>query len=174
MASNNKGGYKIKDTSKMHHTAWNKGLKGEEYKKHYPTGMKGIFQKGNKIVLGKHWKLSNIAKQNMSIAKLNMTEQNRINIGLGHRDEKNGLWKGEMAGKGNKHSWVERRKGTPNKCEICGTTNAKRYEWCNIDHKYHRVLEDYFRACTSCHRLYDIKNNGYVGGRKKKWKILLN
>ena len=26
---------------------WNKGLKGEKYKKHYPNGMKGLFQEGH-------------------------------------------------------------------------------------------------------------------------------
>ena len=57
------------------------------------------------------------------------------------------------------HTWVRRWKDKPSICEMCGVTTAKKYEWANIDHKYRRVLEDYIRVCTSCHRKYDIKNN---------------
>jgi hypothetical protein len=53
------------------------------------------------------------------------------------------------------------RKGKPSKCEHCEREDKKKYEWANIDHKYARKIEDYIRLCTSCHRLYDIKYNGY-------------
>ena len=56
------------------------------------------------------------------------------------------------------HLWVQKWKGIPKKCESCGTEKAKKYEWANIDHKYCRVLEDYIRMCTSCHRKYDYNN----------------
>ena len=65
---------KVSD-SKKGQIPWNKGNKGEEYKKHYPNGMKGVFQKnqpswnlGNKGFMAdeKHynWKggVSKIAK----------------------------------------------------------------------------------------------------------------
>ena len=42
---------------------------------------------------------------------------------------------------------------------MCGTETAKKFEWANIDHKYRRVLEDFIRMCTSCHRKYDYENN---------------
>lgn len=59
------------------------------------------------------------------------------------------------------HLWVIKHKGSPKKCEDCGRTDKMHYDWSNIDHKYRRVLEDYTRRCRSCHRKFDIKNNGY-------------
>ena len=61
---------------------------------------------------------------------------------------------------GSIHDWVTSRKGQPKFCEVCGDTSPRRYDWSNKDHKYRRVLSDYVRMCRSCHRLYDIKNNG--------------
>lgn len=60
------------------------------------------------------------------------------------------------------HNWLVRELGRPNKCEVCGTSEAKRYEWSNIDHKYSRDLKDYKRMCQHCHVQYDKKfNNKY-------------
>lgn len=72
-------------------------------------------------------------------------------------NEKNSKWKGDNTGKSAIHIWVSRRKGKPSKCEKCGCTNAMKYHWANVDHKYRRVLEDYIRLCVNCHRIYDIK-----------------
>lgn len=80
-------------------------------------------------------------------------------IDCGGIGEKNAMWKGDKVGYHCMHDWVERWKGKPKKCEMCGTETAKKFEWANIDHKYRRVLEDYIRLCTSCHRNYDYKNN---------------
>lgn len=80
------------------------------------------------------------------------------------RNEKTSQWKGEEVSKEGLHQWVARWKGKPNKCENCGTEKAKKYEWANVDHSYKRILEDYIRMCTSCHRNYDIKNNNYQIG----------
>jgi len=55
--------------------------------------------------------------------------------------------------------WIVREKGRPKKCEPCGTTKKRKYEWANVDHKYRRDLNDYIRMCTSCHRKYDIEHN---------------
>jgi hypothetical protein len=79
----------------------------------------------------------------------------------GKTEEKSIHWKGNEAGKSNMHKWVERWKGKPKKCEMCGTEKAKKYEWANVDHSYKRILEDYIRMCTSCHRKFDIINNNY-------------
>jgi hypothetical protein len=70
-------------------------------------------------------------------------------------------WKGEKVSYVGLHAWIRRKKGTPRKCELCGTIKAKKYEWANIDHKYKRDVNDYFRCCTSCHRTYDMEKNGY-------------
>jgi len=76
------------------------------------------------------------------------------------------FWKGNNAKPRAVHRWIERWKGKPNECEMCGKTEGKRFEWANIDHKYRRVLDDFIRMCTSCHRNYDIKNNNWKGGKK--------
>ena len=73
------------------------------------------------------------------------------NIGKQHR-----LWKGENAGYHPIHSWVKNHKGKPQICIDCGKP-AK--HWSNIDHKYHRNLDDYVERCVNCHREYDFKNN---------------
>jgi len=70
-------------------------------------------------------------------------------------------WKGEEVGRVGLHRWVAYWKGRPRECEKCGSVNKKKYEWANVDHKYRRVLDDYIRMCTSCHRLYDMEFNNY-------------
>ena len=71
---------------------------------------------------------------------------------------KHPLWKGDKASYSSVHKWVVRHKGRPQKCTICRTTELRRYEWANIDHKYKRNLNDYLRMCKKCHKRYDIKN----------------
>lgn len=58
------------------------------------------------------------------------------------------------------HLWVEKWKGKPKECEMCGTTEATKFEWANVDHTYRRVLEDYIRMCSPCHGAYD-KGKGF-------------
>lgn len=70
-------------------------------------------------------------------------------------------WKGQLASRVAKHRWVAYWKGRPQQCEVCGTDKKRKYEWANKDHKYKRILEDYIRMCTSCHRNYDIEHNNY-------------
>lgn len=71
------------------------------------------------------------------------------------RSEKHWNWKGNNVGMVSLHNWVKRRLGKPNKCEFCGTTKNKRYEWANKSHLYKRDLTDWIRLCHSCHRIYD-------------------
>lgn len=72
----------------------------------------------------------------------------------------NGFWKGDSVGYFGLHSWVYRHKGKPQFCEHCGTTDKlRRLNWANIDHKYHRNLDDFISLCYSCHKIYDLKNN---------------
>lgn len=85
------------------------------------------------------------------------------------RNEKNANWRGDNVSKVGLHQWVNRYKGKPHRCEKCYTTTARKYEWANIDHKYKRVLNDYIRMCTSCHRKYDLSNNNYQLGYLKKF-----
>lgn len=100
-------------------------------------------------------KLSEKTKRKLSIAKTGISTKEWVVRGTSCYN-----WKGDNAGIESMHGWVKRIKGTPRKCEKCGTLKAKKYEWANIDHKYKRVLDDYIRLCTSCHMRYDIEFNG--------------
>lgn len=73
-------------------------------------------------------------------------------------------WKGDSVGKSALHDWVIKHKGKPKKCEHCGTTKAKKFEWSNKSQEYKRELSDWQRLCTKCHHKYDHKT------RFPKWK----
>jgi hypothetical protein len=78
-------------------------------------------------------------------------------------------WKGDKVGYFGLHGWVERQLGTPQKCEVCGSTTARRFEWANLSHEYKRDVNDWKRMCTSCHRKFDIAHGwGNPAGRRKK------
>ncbi len=109
-------------------------------------------------------RLANIGKKRSEETKLKIkekrkfqiiTQEHRENISKSLRGDKNYQWKGDDVGYGSVHDWISKWKGTPKKCESCGTETAKKYEWANVNHKYRRVLEDYIRMCTKCHRKYD-------------------
>ncbi len=53
------------------------------------------------------------------------------------------------------HKWVYKVKGRPSKCEHCGTSTARKYEWSNISRQYLRDIKDWQRLCIPCHRQYD-------------------
>jgi hypothetical protein len=130
-------GYKIKDTSNMHHTAWNKGK----------TVASGELKP---IIRTKKWG-KNISKANLGKPK------------FGNRGEKSYCWKGDKVGYSGIHMWVRLKLGQPTKCEMCGKIKLKgRFiQWANKDHKYKRKLSDWIRLCTSCHSKYDRKYNNY-------------
>ena len=68
----------------------------------------------------------------------------------------NGSWKGDKVGYVAVHEWVYKNLGQSSKCSDCGTTDLnKRYEWANISGKYKRVLSDWKRLCSLCHRKFD-------------------
>lgn len=83
----------------------------------------------------------------------------KIKVPGGKVGEENPEWKGDDVGYSGLHKWVARHLGKPERCEHCGTEDAKRFEWCNVDHLYQRVKEDWMRLCTSCHRRYDNQWN---------------
>ncbi len=53
------------------------------------------------------------------------------------------------------HNRIRKLFGKPHKCENCGSTTAKKFEWANISHRYLLDRSDWARLCTSCHVLYD-------------------
>ena len=91
------------------------------------------------------------------------------------RGERHHAWKGAAASYGAIHIWITGLKGRPSRCEACGTTTAKRFEWCNVDHQYRREPADYLRMCTACHRRYDYAHGlSAIGGPRSVQKSSLN
>jgi len=77
-------------------------------------------------------------------------------------------WKGRKASSDAIHKWIVSRLGKPSICENCGTRNALKFEWANVDHSYRRKLDDWMRLCTSCHRKHDqtwLKRERDINGR---------
>jgi hypothetical protein len=56
------------------------------------------------------------------------------------------------------HYKVRIIRGSPKKCQDCGTTKAKKFEWANLTGHYENEW-DYKRLCTRCHCKLDKKNN---------------
>jgi hypothetical protein len=132
---------------------------------------KGRFIKGN-ISLMKGKKMT--AEHKKKIGEANKISQLGNKNSLGHKlsekvksiikkdNEKNGQWKSDKASPCSKHAWLRRRFGNPRKCEHCGTTTAKRYEWSCKNHIYTRNRNDYQGLCQSCHKKFDIKHNNLI------------
>jgi len=139
---------------------------------------KGQFQKGHKVPkkwrdnlaeirIGKKQSDAHIEKR---IAPLRgrkrppMTEKqkNKIREKLIGRfvGNESAQWKGNNAGYSAIHKWVVKWKGLPQFCEMCEKLGKRikgkwNIDWANINHKYRRILEDYFGLCPKCHRQYD-------------------
>lgn len=79
--------------------------------------------------------------------------------------EKNQKWKGDDASYSALHFRVERLRGTPSLCEVCGTTTAKRFEWANLTGNYADPM-DYKRMCCSCHHKHDGTARNFLQGAK--------
>lgn len=85
---------------------------------------------------------------------------------VGHKRDSSGprnhKWKGDNATYSTLHQRVSRYRGTPSKCEKCGTTDpCATYDWANMTGDYHNV-NDYKRLCRSCHWSNDgIVSNFY-------------
>lgn len=71
--------------------------------------------------------------------------------------EKNPSWKAEGISYTHLHDWIRATLGKRNKCDFCGTTELRRYEWANKSRTYKRDLADWLRLCVPCHRKYDIR-----------------
>jgi len=73
------------------------------------------------------------------------------------RGKNNANWKGADAGYAALHKRVEKLRGRPSKCEVCGTdAETKFYDWANLTGRYDDP-GDYKRMCRSCHWKHDKK-----------------
>jgi hypothetical protein len=114
----------------------------------FKKGQPGFtYWKGKKMPLSLRKKLSDIKK-----GKVPIVVSRGDTTGF-----KNYQWKENKACYRSIHKWVQRWKGKPNICEMCGKEYSKprSIQWANIDHTYRRVLEDYIALCCKCHKNYD-------------------
>lgn len=56
---------------------------------------------------------------------------------------------------GRAHVWIYKFGGNSKTCEHCGTVKEKQYQWANKSGKYKKQLDDWFRLCIPCHRIFD-------------------
>lgn len=63
-------------------------------------------------------------------------------------------WVGYKVGYTGAHDRLYKVLGQPRKCEHCGTTKAKKFEWASLTKKFHDP-NDYIRLCCSCHKKMD-------------------
>lgn len=64
------------------------------------------------------------------------------------------------------HSWIRKTFGTPNYCEHCECTTAKRFQWANLDGVYSKDRSAWARLCTSCHLKYDRRDSKCINGHE--------
>lgn len=73
-------------------------------------------------------------------------------------------WSGDSVGISAAHARLYRMLGNPSKCEECGTTSAKRYDWANLTGRYNDP-KDFKRMCRSCHLKFDYSRGLRSNGR---------
>ncbi len=78
------------------------------------------------------------------------------------RGAANSSWKGDKATYSALHIRVEAVRGKPSKCDRCGTTQSKRFEWANLTGNYSDT-NDYERMCGSCHKRMDASRRRITG-----------
>lgn len=135
---------KCSTLDRLGRTPWNKNKKGVQVA--WNKGKTGVYSIESRLRMG--------AKLKGRHRSINTEFKKGENVGSKHRS-----WKGDKAEYTSIHSWVSRWKGRPKKCEKCGTTDKKRYEWANISGEYKRDLNDYIRLCKSCHTKLDINRS---------------
>lgn len=103
---------------------------------------------------------------------MRIIKANKTSFKIGHSGMvglNNPLWKGDDAGYGSKHDWIKKWYGEAIKCEDCGTTTAKKYDWANISGKYLRDRSDWKRLCRKCHHKMDDRGNKTWETRVKRY-----
>lgn len=76
-------------------------------------------------------------------------------------------WKGGVAFYCTRHEMIYKLFGQPKKCEDCGSTEAKKFEWANLSGEYKIERSDWRRLCTTCHhRLDKIAEKAWKTKRK--------
>ena len=71
------------------------------------------------------------------------SEEHKRKLSESRKGDKHWYWKGDKPGYKAMHDWVKKWKAKPTCCEKCGKETPE-LAVANIDHKYRRVLSDYF------------------------------
>ncbi len=96
--------------------------------------------------------------QNQSEAQKKRFETDKVwNRGLIYGQAR-WFWKDNPNEYRNLHKRINRMFGSPTKCEDCGTTTAKRFEWANVSGEYLENRSDWRRVCKYCHDKIDQPN----------------
>src|SRR3990167_1360502 len=83
--------------------------------------------------------------------------KSRVPKKLNQWGSNNHMWKADNASYDAFHIRLKKRFGTPKKCDVCGTTDPKKYyDWANLTGNY-QDIKDYKRMCRSCHSKFDNK-----------------
>lgn len=83
------------------------------------------------------------------------------------RGDKNGNWGGTNVTYSALHIRVEKDRGKPSYCEMCGTNELSiRYEWACTGDYYD--TNSYMRMCAKCHRNFDKSKHGVRNYMKMK------
>lgn len=147
-------GYKVKEETKRKISLTRKrlGLKPVPYKRN-PNVKKEchICSKEFEVIFSRKEKAKFCSNECRSKSMLGMVPHNK---GI-HTSTKYGGY----------HYKVKMIRGTPKKCEDCGTTKAKKFEWANLTGHYENEW-DYKRLCTSCHCKLDNKIRNIINSRK--------
>lgn len=111
------------------------------------TYQSGLTQKEVAAKLGISFKVVQRVMTNHDIPRRAQAKRNQFGPA-------NTAWKGDAAQYQALHLRVATVRGKPSRCDQCGTTTARRYEWANLTGNY-RDVNDYRRMCVPCHRIYD-------------------
>jgi hypothetical protein len=83
-----------------------------------------------------------------------MTDRNR-KVSESRLGPKHPLWKGDEAGYGAMHEWIDNNMPKPEKCS-CGS--VKKLEAHNLSKNYLRDFSDWVWVCRSCHNKLEGKD----------------
>lgn len=74
-------------------------------------------------------------------------------------------FKGDEAAYSSIHKYVKYHYGSPEKCEVCGSTSD--LQWANKSWEYRRDRDDWMSLCRTCHQKHD--RNGGWGIATARW-----
>ena len=89
------------------------------------------------------------------------TDGAKQSISKSHSGENAYNWAGDNVSYRAIHTWARKNLPLPDRCPICN--DDARLQCCNNDHKYRRVISDWFYACQRCHTEHDksiVKHGG--------------